>query len=94
MEIEVFSSVPSKMFDEAWLVKQLKRSFILQMITVSIVGILISNEDFTFQKSYLRNLTQFVHKSYLIFMRILLTKFTQEMLAVNYWARSLEELIR
>jgi len=27
-------------------------------------------------------------------MRILLTKFSQEMLNVNYWARSLEELIR
>ena len=50
VESFMFCTFPSKMFGkiDPNLVEQINRSFILQLIVVSILGYLISNQDFSF----------------------------------------------
>lgn len=63
------------------------------MIVISVLGYLISNQDYSFQEAHLAYLAYHVHNGFLIFMKCILQKFTAEMFNGNYWARSLQELV-
>lgn len=65
----------------------------MQMLVISIVGFLISNQDFTLQDAHLQYLVYYIHLSFLTFMKVILQRFTPEMLQNNYWARSLKEIV-
>ena len=95
VESVLFCHLPEQMFshDKPEFVEPIKRSFILTMITVSVLGFMISNQDFSFQKSHMQPLTVNIHNSFLVFMKIILQKFTPEMLNYNFWARSLNQIV-
>jgi len=72
---------------------EIKRTFALKLIVVSQIGFLISNDDFTFADSFLKESMSAVSKGFLTFMRIILSKLTTAMLANLFWARKLEEIV-
>jgi hypothetical protein len=61
------------------LVEPITKSFILQMVVISVLGYLISNQDYAFQEAHLAYLAYNVHNAFLIFMKCILTRFTPEM---------------
>lgn len=75
------------------LVHEIKRAFVLKLIVVSKIGFLISNDDFTFADSFLKEAMSYVCKSFLTFMRVILSKLTTTMLSNFFWARKLEEIV-
>ena len=75
------------------LVHEIKRAFVLKLVVVSEIGFLISNDDFMFADSFLKEAMANVCKSFLTFMRIILSKLTTAMLANFFWARKLEEIV-
>ena len=85
----MFSKIPQMMFTQAKdkpLIEPLTKSFCLQMITVSLLGYLVSNQDFSYVESHFQYLAHYVHRAFVSFLRCLLRKFTQEMFETNYWA--------
>lgn len=95
LEASLFCLLPQRMFgkQEPNLVSPITQSFNLKMIVISIVGYLISNQDYRFQENHLQSLTHHIHNSFLIFMRVILQRFTPEMYESNYWARSLQQIV-
>ena len=95
MEASLFCRLPEQMFGskDPDLVMPVTRSFVLTMILVSVLGFLISNQDFTFQLSHLQPLSELAHNSFLIFMRIILSNFSQDMFQTNFWARSMQQIV-
>lgn len=63
------------------------------MVVISVLGYLISNQDYAFQEAHLAYLAYNVHNAFLIFMKCILTRFTPEMFQGNYWARQLQQLV-
>jgi hypothetical protein len=70
------------------------RSFILKLILISTLGCLVANQDFTYQHSHLKQLLEKVHGSFLVFMQVILSKFSEEMFSGNFWARSMQQIVR
>ncbi len=81
IESFLFCSLPQRMFGkpDPALVEPLTKSFILQMIVISVLGYLISNQDYVFQEAHLAYLAYNVHNAFLIFMKCILTRFNSEM---------------
>ena len=75
------------------LVHEIKRAFTLKLIVVSQTGFLISNDDFIFADNFLARAMASVARSFLTFMRVILSKLTTSMLASLFWARKLEEIV-
>ena len=69
------------------------RSFVIQMVLISVVGFLVSNQEFDFKASHLEPLAEAVHGSFLLFMRLILGKLSPEAFKSNFWARSLQQIV-
>lgn len=76
--------------DNAKLIIQLKRSFILKMAIMSMLGFLFSHEDFTFKETHFKQIISLIHINFIVFMQVILNKLTPKMLNSNFWARSLQ----
>lgn len=59
------------------------------MMVMSMLGFLFSHEEFTFKETHLKPMVTLVHVNFLVFMQVLLNKMSHNMLAANFWARSL-----
>jgi len=66
--------------DNPRLAHEIKRTFVLKLVVVSQIGFLISNDDFTFADSFLKDSMSFICKGFLTFMRVVLSKLTTAML--------------
>jgi len=80
--------------DKPRLIVEIKKAFVLKLLVVSSVGFLTSNEEFHFNDTYLRDQMVSTSKSFLAFMRVLLSKITPAMLANFFWARKLREIVQ
>ena len=90
----LFCQLPQRMFkDNPRLVQEIKRTFVLKLVVVSEIGFLISNEDFSFADSHLKDAMLLICKGFLTFMRVILSKLTTRMLQTFFWARKLEEIV-
>ena len=63
------------------------------MAIVSMLGFLFSHEDFTFKETHLKQIAELVHINFIVFMQTILNKLTPAMLAANFWARSLQQIV-
>jgi uncharacterized membrane protein YagU involved in acid resistance len=63
------------------------------MMVMSLLGFLFSHEEFTFKDSHLRHMIQLVHINFIVFMQVILNKMSNAMLAANFWARSLQQIV-
>ena len=79
--------------DNPRLVHEIKRTFVLKLVVVSEIGFLISNEDFSFADTYLKDAMILICKGFLTFMRVILSKLTTTMLQTFFWARKLETIV-
>jgi hypothetical protein len=94
VETDMFCNLPPKMFkDNLKLIAQLKKAFIIKMMVMSLLGFLFSHEEFTFKDSHLRHMIQLVHVNFIVFMQVILNKMSNTMLAANFWARSLQQIV-
>lgn len=93
-ESALFCTIPARMFKESpALVAQIRQTFILKLLVVSVIGFLTSNEEFEFNDGYLQRQMVCVSENFLTFMRALLNKMTPAMLQGFFWARKLQEII-
>ena len=74
------------------LYKEIKRSFVLQMITVSLLGLLISRQDYRFKESVLQVMIHHGHKAFLNFMELVIGKIPNSV-SSNYWACAMQALV-
>ena len=92
-EVKFLTQVPHLVYeDDSSHQGQLTRSFCLQMIVVSLLGFMVSNQDFTRLADF-TYLTHFAHKSFLVFMQTLMCRFTPEMLETSQWARNFKQIV-
>lgn len=69
VESDLFCNLPQKMFkDNQKLILQMKRSFVIKMCIMSMLGFLFSHEEFTFKDSHLKQMIQLVHINFIVFM--------------------------
>lgn len=79
--------------DKPRLVAEIKKAFILKLLVISQVGFLISNEEFQFNDTILKEQIDCICDSFLCFMRVLIGKLTPAMLNNFFWARKLIEIV-
>lgn len=90
----MFCNLPARMFkDNQKLILQLKKSFIVKMVVMSMLGFLFSHEDFTFKESHVKHMVMLVHLNFIVFMQVILNKMSVGMLNSNFWARSLQQIV-
>lgn len=81
VESEMFCHLPEKMFkDNQKLILQIKRSFIVKMVVMSMLGFLMSQEEFKFKDSHFQYMMMLVHINYIVFMQVILNKMSPGML--------------
>ena len=76
------------------LVQEIKRLFILILISVSLIGFLCSNEEFSFNETYLREQMTCCSRGFMLFLRIVMNKMTSQMVDNLFWAKKLREIIQ
>lgn len=79
--------------DKPRLVAEIRKAFILKLLVISQVGFLISNEEFQFNDTLLKEQIDCICDSFLCFMRVLIGKLTPAMLNNFFWARKLIEIV-
>lgn len=91
----LFSALPMQLLSDSnsHQVEPLNWSFALQLVSVSVIGSLISAQDFAWQRSHLIPLSVAIHASFLTFMQLILSKLSDEVFQINYWARSMQQVL-
>jgi hypothetical protein len=78
IESFLFNVFPKTMFGSSrtgnHLYFEIKRSFIMQMVCVSVLGVLVSNQDFRFKEPHLEAMSLCSHKSFINFMQLICAK--------------------
>lgn len=74
--------------------KQIRKSLILQMVTISFLGYLESQEEQAVFIHHLRNLMSYVHSNFLLLIQYIMDRFPPETLAINVWAEALSTIIQ
>lgn len=91
-EVKFLTQVPQMVYDDDSCQGQLTKCFCLQMIVVSLLGFMVSNQDFSRLQDF-TYLTHYAHRSFLVFMQTLQCKFTPEILETSVWARNFELIV-
>eukprot|EP00347_Sterkiella_histriomuscorum_P008362 403345391 len=83
-----------KIFKDEQTQKNLRKSLIIQMIVVSLLGYLLSQEEHQNFIAYFRNLSLYMHQNFLILVQYIMDRFPQEMIPANVWAEQLNKVIK
>jgi len=82
----IFKDEPTK--------KGIRKSLILQLLTVSLLGYLESQEEHSRFLTHLRNLVNYTHQNFLCITQLLIDRFPPETMKHNIWANALRTIIQ